>query len=57
MVSVLEIILNFSLVVAVDALKHKVIKRYKEFLKEAQKGYQTDYKDILDMICFIKLPL
>jgi hypothetical protein len=37
MVFVQIIIQKFNLVV--DALKYKVIQRYKEFLKQAQRGY------------------
>ena len=39
----------------VDALKTKAIKEYEAFLKKVKKGYQPDYKDLLNMICFINL--
>lgn len=41
----------------VDALKIKAIKEYEAFLKKVKKGYQPDYKDLLNMICFINLPV
>ena len=41
----------------VDALKVKAIKEYKRFLQQVKKGYQPDYQDILNMICFINLPV
>ena len=41
----------------VDALKVKAIKEYERFLAKVKKGYQPDYQDILNMICFINLPV
>lgn len=41
----------------VDALKIKAIKEYEAFLKKVKKGYQPDYKDLLNIICFINLPV
>jgi hypothetical protein len=43
--------------VTVDALKLKAIKRYEEFLKSVKKGYKPDYQEILNLICFINLPV
>ena len=40
----------------VDALKIKAIKRYEDFLKQVKKGYNPDYQEILNLICFIGLP-
>ena len=40
-----------------DALKHKTIARYNEFIKQVKKGYKPDYSEILDLICFINLPI
>nr|DAH12278.1 MAG TPA: hypothetical protein [Caudoviricetes sp.] len=40
-----------------DALKRKAIKRYEEFLGRIKKGYRPDYQDILNLICFINLPV
>lgn len=42
---------------AVDALKIKAIKRYEQFLKSVKKGYKPSYQDILNLICFINLPV
>lgn len=42
---------------AVDALKIKAIKRYEELLRNIKKGYRSDYQDILNLICFINLPV
>ena len=42
---------------AVDALKIKAIKRYEELLRNIKKGYKSDYQDILNLICFINLPV
>lgn len=42
---------------AVDALKIKAIKRYEELLRNIKKGYKSDYRDILNLICFINLPV
>lgn len=41
----------------VDALKYKAIDRYCEFLSKVKKGYKPDYQDILNLICFINLPI
>jgi hypothetical protein len=41
----------------VDALKKKTIARYNDFLVRLQKGYKDDYSDILNLICFISLPV
>jgi hypothetical protein len=41
----------------VDALKRKAIKRYEDFLRKLKKGYKPDYQDILNLICFINLPV
>ena len=43
--------------ITVDALKLKAIKEYEKFLQKVKKGYKTDYKDILNLICFINLPV
>ena len=43
--------------VTVDALTLKAIKRYEEFLKSVKKGYKPDYQEILNLICFINLPV
>ena len=40
-----------------DALKYKTIVRYNEFLKKLKKGYKPDYQEILNLICFINLPV
>jgi hypothetical protein len=41
----------------VDALKRKTIDRYKCFLNRVKKGYKPDYQEILNLICFINLPI
>lgn len=41
----------------VDALKIKAIKRYENFLSKVKKGYKPEYQDILNLICFINLPV
>lgn len=41
----------------VDALKKKAIRKYEQFLQEVQRGYKPEYKDILDLISFINLPI
>lgn len=41
----------------VDALKRKAIKRYEDFLMKVKKGYRPDYQEILNLICFINLPV
>lgn len=41
----------------VDALKKKAIKRYEDFLKKVKKGYRPEYDEILNLICFINLPV
>ena len=43
--------------ITVDALKHKAINKYKDFLKKVKKGYRPEYDDILNLICFINLPV
>lgn len=43
--------------ITVDALKLKAIKEYEKFLQKVKKGYRPDYKDILNLICFINLPV
>jgi hypothetical protein len=40
----------------VDALKRKAIITYKNLLSKVKKGYRPDYKDLLNLICFISLP-
>ena len=40
-----------------DALKRKAIKRYEDFLRKLKKGHKPDYQDILNLICFINLPV
>ena len=40
-----------------DALKRKAIKSYEDFLRTLKKGYKPDYQDILNLICFINLPV
>lgn len=45
------------IIINVDALKVKAIKQYEAFLQKIKKGYKPDYKDILDLICFINLPV
>ncbi len=47
----------YIIIQAVDALKGKAIKRYQDFLRQVRKGYRPDYKDILNLICFINLPI
>lgn len=42
---------------AVDALKIKAIKQYENFLIKIKKGYKPEYQDILNLICFINLPV
>lgn len=49
--------MDVNLDVTVDALKIKAIKRYEEFLKSVKKGYKPDYQEILNLICFINLPV
>jgi hypothetical protein len=49
--------MDVNLDVTVDALKIKAIKRYEEFLKSIKKGYKPDYQEILNLICFINLPV
>jgi len=39
----------------VDALKRKAIINYKNLLSKIKKGYKPDYKDLLNLICFISL--
>jgi hypothetical protein len=41
----------------VDALKLKAINRYKDFIKKVKKGYKPDCQEILNLICFINLPV
>lgn len=45
------------IIINVDALKVKAIKQYEAFLQKIKRGYKPDYKDILDLICFINLPV
>ncbi len=49
--------MDINLDVIVDALKIKAIRRYDEFLKSIKKGYKPDYQEILNLICFINLPV
>lgn len=42
---------------AVDALKREAIKQYEEFLLQLKKGYKPDYEELLNLICFIDLPV
>jgi hypothetical protein len=41
----------------VDALKKQAINRYWHLLKRLKKGYKDDYADLLNLICFINLPI
>ena len=41
----------------VDALKQKAINLYIEYIHNLQKGYRTDYQDIINLINFINLPI
>lgn len=41
----------------VDVLKRKAIDLYKGLLHRAQKGYQDDYSLLMNIICFISLPI
>lgn len=43
--------------VDVDVLKRKAIDLYKGLLHRAQKGYQDDYTLLMNIICFISLPM
>lgn len=43
--------------ITVDALKIKAIKEYDKFLTKVKKGYKPEYKDLLNLICFINLPV
>ena len=40
-----------------DALKQKAVVMYKHLLKRLKKGYKDDYTDLLNLICFINLPI
>lgn len=39
----------------VDVLKYECILEFEKYIKQLQKGYQPDYKHILNMINFIKV--
>jgi hypothetical protein len=41
----------------VDVLKREAINKYRNFLKQVKKGYKPDYQEILNLICFINLPV
>lgn len=43
--------------IVVDALKRKAINTYKDLLFKVKKGYKPDYQDLLNLICFIGLPM
>lgn len=55
----MDSVINFlnETCLVVDALKHKAISRYQEFLNKVKKGYKSDYQEIMDLICFINLPV
>lgn len=50
------LILNINMQ-AVGALKRKAIKLYNAFLQDIQRGRKPEYKEILDLISFINLPI
>lgn len=50
-------ILTITISAAVDALKKKAIEMYMTLLRRLQKGYKDDYQDLLNLICFIDLPV
>ena len=54
---VFALLLKLKTLQVVDALKLKTIDRYKCFLNKIKKGYKPDYQEILDLICFINLPI
>ncbi len=41
----------------VDVLKRKAIDLYRSLLKRASQGYQDDYSQLMNIICFISLPM
>ena len=41
----------------VDALKRRAIEKYNVYLNNIQRGQRSDYKEILDLISFINLPV
>ena len=40
-----------------DVLKEKAIEQYMYLLKRLKKGYRDDYNDLMNLICFINLPI
>lgn len=42
---------------AVDALREKAINQYMHLLSRLKKGYKDDYTDLMNLICFINLPI
>lgn len=44
-------------VAAVNSLKLKAIDQYKDLLNRLKKGYKDDYSDLMNLICFINLPI
>ena len=40
-----------------DVLKRKAINRYIKLLKRVKKGYRDNYEDLMNLICFINLPV
>lgn len=49
--------MDVNLDLIVDALKLKAIKRYEECLRLIKKGHKPEYLEILNLICFINLPV
>jgi len=52
---ILLLIIKTDLVV--DALKQIAIDKYKYLLNRLKKGYKDDYQDLLNLICFINIPI
>ena len=53
--SVKILILKRKLVV--DALKGKAIQEYDKLLRELRKGKKPKYEDLMNLICYIDLPV
>ena len=53
--SVKILILKRKLVV--DALKGKAIQEYDKLLRELRKGKKPKYDDLMNLICYIDLPV
>jgi hypothetical protein len=51
------LVMDIINILVVDALKRKAIKRYEDFLRAVKKGNRPDYQEILNLICFINLPV